>query len=210
MLEMLISCSKNNCFFINNATIDTMNTENKESFKEAPWSHGCIFKDLESGEIPLYVIRKHWLVILEPVIGVLFFCGIFFLILWWGNFANVYPILSWLTALWSTMIGIQYVYARWLNNELDVLIVTNKKIIEYDQIKFLSRKISQASLDQVQEVRASTSGIIGNIFRFGNLTIHTAGEASDFMLTTIPDSLETSRIVHWLIDAYRHNLWDKK
>jgi len=58
------------------------------------------------------------------------------------------------------MIGIQYIFVQWLNNELDILIVTNKRIIEYDQIKFLNRKISQASIDQVQEVRASTSGIM--------------------------------------------------
>ncbi len=51
------------------------------------------------------------------------------------------------------MFGIQYIYVQWLNNELDILILTNKRIIEYDQVKFLSRKISQASIDQVQEVR---------------------------------------------------------
>ena len=64
------------------------------------------------------------------------------------------------------MIGMQYIFVQWLNNELDILIVTNKRIIEYDQIKFLNRKISQASIDQVQEVRASTSGIIGNVLRY--------------------------------------------
>jgi|GEM_PF-2891166 len=59
-----------------------------------------------------------------------------------------------------SMIGMQYVFVQWLNNELDILIVTNKRIIEYDQIKFLNRKVSQASIDQIQEVRATTSGII--------------------------------------------------
>lgn len=58
------------------------------------------------------------------------------------------------------MIGMQYVFVQWLNNELDILIVTNRRVIEYDQVKFLDRKISQASIDQVQEVRASTSGLV--------------------------------------------------
>jgi hypothetical protein len=108
------------------------------------------------------------------------------------------------------MIGIQYVFVQWLNNELDILIVTNKRIIEYDQVKFLNRKISQASIDQVQEVKASTSGIVGNVLRYGDMVIKTAGEASDFQLTSIPKALETSRIIHTLIDEYRHNLGDKK
>ena len=104
------------------------------------------------------------------------------------------------------MIGIQYIFIQWLNNELDILIITNKRIIEYEQLNFLNRKVSQASIDQVQEVKASTSGILGNILRYGDMTIKTAGSASDFQLTTIPQSLETSRIIHGFIDEYRHEL----
>jgi uncharacterized membrane protein YdbT with pleckstrin-like domain len=73
-------------------------------------------------------------------------------------------------------------------------------------VKFLNRKIAQASIDQVQEVQASTSGIIGNVLRYGDMVIKTAGDASDFQLTTISRALETSRVIHTLIDEYRHNL----
>lgn len=135
-------------------------------------------------------------------------CGIFAAIIFSGKFANLPPLLTWLSALGVGMIGLQYVFVQWTNNELDILIVTNKRIIEYDQVKFLNRKISQASIDQVQEVRASTSGILGNILRYGDMTIKTAGDASDFQLTAIPRALESSRIIHTLIDEYRHNLGD--
>ncbi len=104
------------------------------------------------------------------------------------------------------MIGIQYVFVQWLNLELDLLIVTNKRIIEYDQVKFLDRKISQASIDQIQEVHATTSGLFGNILRFGNLSITTASDVGDFQLTNIPMAMETARIIHTMIDGYRHNL----
>lgn len=179
-------------------------------FDKIPRSHWCILTELEQWEIPLLVIRKHWIVLIQLTALVVILVGIFMAILFVGQLGNLPTLLTWLTALWVSMIGIQYIFVQWLNNELDILVVTNKRIIEYDQIKFLNRKISQASIDQVQEVRASTSGIIGNILRYGNMVIKTAGDASDFQLDCIPKALETSRIIHTLIDEYRHNLWDKK
>jgi len=109
------------------------------------------------------------------------------------------------------MIGIQYIFVQWTNNELDIFIVTNKRIIECEQVTFLDRKMSQASIDQVQEVSASTKGFFGNVLQYGDMLIKTAGDsgnASDFQLGTIPKALETSRIIHTLIDEYRHNLGD--
>lgn len=55
------------------------------------------------------------------------------------------------------MAGLLYIFVNWVNDELDILILTNKRIIALEQIKFLDRKLSQASIDQVQEVNASTS-----------------------------------------------------
>jgi len=48
------------------------------------------------------------------------------------------------------------------------------------------------------------------VLHYGDIVIKTAGEASDFQLTTIPKALEISRIIHTLIDAYRHNLGGRK
>lgn len=107
------------------------------------------------------------------------------------------------------MVGMLYIFVNWVNDELDILILTNKRIIALEQIRFLDRKLSQASIDQVQEVNASTSGFLGNVLHYGNLSIQTAGDASDFHLSQISESLSTSRIVHRFIDEHRHEL-DKK
>jgi hypothetical protein len=182
----------------------------KNPFENIQNSHGCVLTELEPWEIPLMVIRKHWITLVHIGGLVCILVGIFFAVILWGYFARIPSIFTWLTALGIYMVWIQYIFVQWINNELDILIVTNKRIIEYNQLKFLSRKISQASIDQVQEVKASTTGIIGNLLRYGDLMIKTAWDASDFQLSTIPKALETSRIMHALIDEYRHNLWNKK
>lgn len=179
-------------------------------FDDIPSSHWCILTELEQWEIPLLVVRKHWIVLIELWVLLFILFGICSAIILFGQFISMPPLVAWLTSMWVGMIGIQYIFVQWLNNELDILIMTNKRIIEYEQVKFLNRKISQASIDQVQEVRASTSGLLGNILRYGDMIIKTAGEASDFQLISVPKALETSRIIHAFIDEYRHELGNAK
>ena len=165
----------------------------------------CVAIGLEEGEHLHMVVRKHWIIFVELGASLLFLLamcvGIYFI----GEFWHI-PTLLRHSIVWLLMIGLQYIFVNWVNDELDILILTNKRIIALEQIKFLDRKLSQASIDQVQEVNASTSWFLGNILHYGNLSIQTAGDASDFHLSQIGESLETSRMVHRYIDEYRHEL----
>lgn len=62
-----------------------------------------------------------------------------------------------LTIIGMAMIGTQYIFVQWVNQELDLLIVTNRRIICFDQVKFLDRKMTQTTIDLVQEVSSSTA-----------------------------------------------------
>ena len=55
---------------------------------------------------------------------------------------------------------------NWINDELDLFIITDSRIISIDQISALSRSVSECSLDRVQEVNAHTAGILQTIFGF--------------------------------------------
>lgn len=166
----------------------------------------CIAIGLEPDEHLHMVVRKHWIIFVELWASLLFLVGMCIGVYFIGSFGHIPTIFTVLTMLGLMMVGLQYIFINWVNDELDILILTNKRIIALEQIKFLDRKLSQASIDQVQEVNASTSWFLGNILHYGNLSIQTAGDASDFHLSQIAESLETSRIVHRYIDEYRHSL----
>jgi hypothetical protein len=170
----------------------------------------CIGINLEANEELYLVIRKHWIILVETWIFLLILCalsaGIYFI----GVFANITLIFVIITIIGLFMVWLQYIFVRWVNNELDILIITNRRIIAYDQIKFLDRKMCQTTIDLVQEVNATTSGLLGNILRYWTITIRTASDSatnlSDFNITDIPNPIETSQSVHTFIDAYRHSL----
>ena len=100
--------------------------------------------------------------------------------------------------------GLQFVFIKWLDYELDFFLITDKRVIGYEQIGFLNRKTVQASIDQIQEVYATNKGIFANLFHFGGLHILTASESHEMVLPMIAEPLETSRQIHNFIDKYRH------
>jgi len=170
----------------------------------------CESIKLEANEDIYLVIRKHWIILVETWIFLLILlwlsAGIYFI----GIFVNMTFIFAILTIIGLLMIWLQYIFVRWVNNELDIIIITNRRIIAYDQIKFLNRKMCQTTIDLVQEVNATTSWLLWNLLHYGNIMIRTASDSanntSDFSTTDIPNPIETSQSVHTFIDAYRHSL----
>lgn len=82
--------------------------------------------------------------------------GLFFI----GEFASLPLSLTFATVIGVAMFGLQYIFIEWVNNELDILLLTDRRIIAYEQIKFLDRKFAQTTIDLVQEVNATTSGLL--------------------------------------------------
>lgn len=170
----------------------------------------CVGMALESNEELYMVVRKHWIVLVESFMFSIMLIGMCVGIYFIASFAQISILFTSITIIGIVMIGLQYIFVHWVNNELDLLIITNRRIISYDQVRFLDRKTSQTTIDLVQEVNASTSGLLGNILHYGNLMIKTAsdsaGDVSDFNMTHIPGPIETSRLIHSFIDEYRHSL----
>lgn len=176
----------------------------------------CVGITLESNEELYLVVRKHWIILVETALFLLILTAISTWIYFIGDFARIPILFVILTIIGIAMISIQYIFVHWVNNELDILIITNRRIIAYDQVKFLDRKMSQTTIDLVQEVNASTSGLLWNLLHYGNMMVRTASDSasnvSDFNMTHIPNPIETSRTIHGFIDEYRHSLdtpWQK-
>lgn len=99
-----------------------------------------------------------------------------------------------------TMVTILFLFILWLNSELDMYIVTNKRIIWVDQISFLDRQVSECSLKDVQEVNSNTKWLFANMLNYGSLTIQTAWTASNFHMSIVPDPLKCARQVLNIVD----------
>ncbi len=156
-------------------------------------------KDLKPGEKVDKVIRRHWIVFV--MVGVYALWGILFTIVmfslfWFTAFASLSMIVFW-------MYYSMFLYISWLNHELDLIVVTNNRVVVVEQRSFLDRDVGETTLDKIQEAGVRTKGLLANIFDYGTLTLKTAGSTTNFDMTFCPKPMECSRYMNNVVDSYR-------
>lgn len=146
--------------------------------------------ELEENEQIIRIIRKHWL----PMFFSLFITFviaiapiIFFVILKKIIFADLTAhnlfILIFLYFVYLIFVWIS-IFISWINYYLDIWILTNKRIIDIEQISLFSRKTSSIRLDRIQNVQIEVLGIIDTFFKIGNIKVQTAADNKDFVIRT--------------------------
>ncbi|MEK7586547.1 MAG: PH domain-containing protein [Patescibacteria group bacterium] len=146
---------------------------------------------LEEGEQVVHNARKHWFLILVELFSLglgLFLPIIFFII--FKNFALPFSDalanittghLIFFGALWFLLLWIM-AFSVITDYTLDVVKITNRRIIDIDQRGFFSRNIATVHLNMVQDVTIEATGILPTLLHYGNLTIQSAGEQKEFVI----------------------------
>lgn len=157
-------------------------------------------------------LHRHWIILI--------FHFLYFLAL----FLSSWVLLSYQTTiidiLWSSLywwwislywiIFLTFILINWINDELDIFIITDSRVISIEQISALSRRVTECSLDRVQEVNAHTAGVFQTIFGFWDVHIHTASETSNMIVNFAPDPIENCRRINNIIQEYRNNHTSEK
>jgi len=148
------------------------------------------------------VIRRHWIVFvvlwIHAIVG-LFINILLYIMFWFELWVNVFNLI-YINGF------IVFMYIEWINHELDMYVMTNSRIIWIEQVWFLNREVSQCALNDVQEVNSKTKWFFANMFNYGDLTIQTAWNASNFRMDFVPDSLQASRKVLNMVEDYKWEL----
>lgn len=91
-----------------------------------------------------------------------------------------------------TVLFIDYYY--------DLLVVTDKRLLDVDQNSLFSRNISELALEQVEDVSANNSGVLRTLFDFGDITVQSAGAKEQFVFKGILHPREITEIILDLAD----------
>lgn len=161
----------------------------------------CRFPGQKPDERIQMLIRKHWIIDVKvffiflvlgivPFLGMVVFAALAFDIFmeWVGPTGML---IFWVYMLFTMLIT----YIKWLNEELDIIIVTNERVISHDQVDLFHRQISETNLAQVQDVKGIEKGLFGNIFHYGSLKIQTAAHNIVFEIENVDHPYESARIV---------------
>jgi len=147
------------------------------------------------GEQHVMIIRRHWFLLVRRAIVFFFLAIVPFLPL------AVFPGEASSAIADRTPLGVVYVLAAtvfflflslyilhaWVDYDLDVWILSNRRIVNIEQRGLFSRVISELYLDKVQDITTETHGVIPTAMRFGDVHIQTAGENPRFLFDDVPN-----------------------
>ncbi len=85
----------------------------------------------------------------------------------------------WLLALWTAF------FSMLTRHVLTVWIITNIRIVDIKQYGFFNRSVSSFLLIRVQDITTDVSGLLATLFRFGKLSVETAGNDEQFEMSGI-------------------------
>ena len=146
---------------------------------------------LDTDEKIVLKSRKHWFVLLKDSYLLIFM--ILFPFIVWGIYSNIselelliplneniFPLLAALAAAWLLFIWVAFFFI-WTDYYLDILILTNKRLINIEQKGLFSRNVSTLYLKKIQDVTIEIHGIIATLLNFGDVHIQTAGQQREFV-----------------------------
>ncbi len=156
--------------------------------------------ELEPGEEITLQVRKHWIVIVIPLIGYAFLALLPLLIMpilsiiggiqpqavapLIAAMGTASPYIRFIVALYWLFLWIAC-YSIFMRYYLTVWIITTTRIVDIHQFGFFSRRVSSFLLNRVQDVTIDMEGFIPTLFSFGSLDVETAGRTEQFSMDDI-------------------------
>lgn len=160
---------------------------------------GWSFETQEKGEKMILVLRRHWITnvgwfgfsfLLMLIPQILFnFVDLEFLPL---NF-RVVGVMVWYLFLGGFMIE------RFLDWFFNVFIITDERIIDFDFYSLIYKEISDAKIENIQDVTCRVGGFLRNILDFGHVFIQTAAEIPQFEFYDVPQPARVAKVLRELI-----------
>lgn len=160
-------------------------------------------------------LRKHWIILLRDTVGTILLGILPFLILVLadsvpslqeiigGNSAALnFGVLVWFFVAWIAFVVL------WTNYYLDIWIVTDRRIINIDQIGIFDRKVATWRMERIQEITVSTRNFMQSLFNYGSIEIQTAGPTDEYAtIEGIPDPERVRSAILEQVDSFseRHN-----
>jgi len=157
----------------------------------------------------IFKLRKHWFVLLRFKAGV-FVMGILPPIIFGflastkilPDFLLAPAVATFIVTFWL-IVATMALAAVWTDYFLDVWIVTDKRIVNINQIGFFNREITTTRMERIQDATTKQRGLLETLLNFGSIRIQTASEdASDTLIEGIPHPTDVRRAIMDRIDTY--------
>lgn len=146
---------------------------------------------LQANERIILLRRRHWFVLalsLIPIVALMLlavaapFAGTVF----WGDTGTGFRPLLW----FGSLLFFEFLWIIFFNvitdYYLDAWIITSNRLVFIELHGIFRRSLSSIEFGRIQDITISVFGIIPTLFKYGDITIHTAGNERGFTFEQVP------------------------
>lgn len=151
------------------------------------------FASQNKGEKVYILLRKHWLTNLGWVSNAAFFTMVPLILYFvFGLFKQdlielFSPKLFLLVVVSFYALVVTYILRHFIEWYFNVYLVTNERVIDFDvKVATTSTGSSELALENIEEVRERSIGILQSIFNYGDVFIYSAAHKSEILFDDVP------------------------
>lgn len=166
----------------------------------APLPKSIRFETQHANEQILMVLRMHPIMNLPwMIITLILFLAPYVIFPWLPLFSflpdtlGVYAMIG-----WYMLIG-AYVIESFLNWYYNLYIITDERVIDVDFYSLIYKSVSEAKLEKIEDVTATTTGVLGALFNYGTINIQTAAEKREFEFLHVPQPARVTKFLNELM-----------
>jgi hypothetical protein len=144
------------------------------------------FVGADSEEKIVLLLRRHPITNLRWIVASLLLFSAPLVLLAFGFFALIpYQFLIVGTLFWY-LISFAFTLEQFLSWFFNVYIITDERVFDVDFINLVYREITDANLDQIQDVTVKVGSVIRTLFDFGDVHIQTAAAIAEIDFEAVP------------------------
>ena len=156
------------------------------------------FASKDPEEKVILILRKHPITNLGTlIIGIIMIMA--------PSVLSVFPIIDFLpdrfrfvaVVIWY-LITTAFLFEKFLTWFFNVNIVTDERLFDVDFVHLTYREMTDANIDQVQDVTVKIGSVIRTIFNYGDIVIQTAAEIPQIEFNAIPQPDKVAKILREL------------
>jgi len=157
------------------------------------------FETQDRKEKIVVLLRKHMITNSGWFVGAIFLVlmPIIFAFIPWQELVPLrFKILFYV--MWYMFVA-TFVFENFLSWYFNVYIITDERIVDVDFHSLLHKKISQAKIDNIEDVTFTMGGLSRTMFNYGTVEIQTAAEKREFDFEDVPHPNKVAKILNELI-----------
>jgi len=156
------------------------------------------FENQETREKIILLLRRHWVTqfkwVFLGIIGIavpIVFTWVPLLDFLPGNY-------QFMALVFWYLLLIAYIYESFISWYFHVFIITDERIIDINFHNLIYKELSEAKIDNIQDVTYRQGGVLRAMFNFGDVIMQTAGREREFMIEGAPEPNRVVKIMNEL------------